>query len=158
MSNKLQTAAVAFLIFLSTLCSAQSLSETTSWMHNYAAANSNLPLLDGTYIRMEVDFVGCQVTQVVLPGRDAPYTEYYSLADLDPTSVVAAGSVYFDTTNSEQRIYFAMPDGTRVALGSVSESIVGVAPSNGPGNSYDQRFANALKHAILLCGGKPSTF
>ena len=155
MTNKLQTAAVAFLIFLSTLCSAQSLSETTNWMHNYAAANSGWRDLVGDYHSTTLVFAGCQVTQIEAFNWKDYKSMYYSLADMDPTSVEAYGSVYFDTTNSEQRIYGAMPDGTRVALGTTRVVIYELAPPNGPDTS---RFANALRHAILLCGGKKSTF
>jgi len=84
MTNKLQTAAVAFLIFLSTLCSAQSLSETTNWMHNYAAANSGWRDLVGDYHSTTLVFAGCQVTQIEAFNWKDYQTTYYSLADMDP--------------------------------------------------------------------------
>jgi hypothetical protein len=85
-------------------------------------------------------------------------TDSFSLKDMDPNSVAVkdfsddsfpgSSSVQLDTTNFRNIV-------TRKALGEtlmVSNSGIQMDSKSAP------RFAEALKYAILLCGGKSSSF
>jgi len=152
MTYKLQTVAIAFLIFLSTLCGAQSLRETTDWMHNFAATESTWTDLDGDYHSTTLVFAGCQVTQMELINGKTWIGFSYSLTDIDPTSIRSSG-VYFSTSNNVSRIETLFPQGTVVEEGGLYHGVVNFVIKEDA-----VRFTRAFIHAILLCGGKPSTF
>jgi hypothetical protein len=155
------------------------LEDTLVWMHNFAADNGSQftgerntdkgacklgtancePRHDVTTF----DSHGCLATitwSVALNYKDVGmHTYHFSLKDLDPNSVASVkdnpfeNAVAVETTNTEKRVTesFALPSGkveqrdkhTRVEL--VFDK-----------GENARRFVNAFKHAIQLCGGKPS--
>ena len=95
----------------------------------------------------------------------ATYTYQISLKDLDPNSVTSVKdrpfeiAVHADTTNSAKLVKetFSAPQDEESIPRTTSSTRTWVELVF---NSEDDagRFAKAFKHAIQLCGGKPSTF
>jgi hypothetical protein len=127
-------------------------------------------------------YEGCKVTVVKLVedidpalfGNSKPslteYTENFSLADIDPATITHDSGdgdlngkiVVFSTTNDKKTIHCSAvnknpgekfgKDAGCLPPYDNSEQLRFSTPQ------YTARFAKALKHAVQLCGGKPSTF
>ena len=158
-----------------------SLEDTSVWMQNFAADNGSqftgqrntdkgacklgTPNCELRHDLTTFDSHGCLATitwSVAVNYKDVgTHTYHFSLKDLDPNSVAPVkdnpfeNAVVAETTKSEKKVAesFAPPSGkaeernkhTRVEL--VFDSA-----------DNARRFAKAFKHAIQLCGGKPSVF
>jgi len=161
-----------------------SLKDTLSWMHNFADANAfqyvfqdpdnNSPCAIGArgcQLRHDVSTFnsqGCSATvtlTLTLDLKEIGGTTYvFSLKDLDPNRVTSVSetplqnAVRAETTNKVKTITESLSLAVGNATGPVEPDkdtwLEIVFDSKDDAN----RFANAFKHAIQLCGGKPSLF
>ena len=79
-------------------------------------------------------------------------TDKFNFKDLDASTVEVLGSsavFYVETTNNANAISLTV--NSTPAFGS--DDMLFELPE-----AYTKRFAKAFKHAVVLCGGKPSTF
>jgi hypothetical protein len=158
-----------------------SLEDTLVWMQNFVADNGsqftgerntdNGACKLGTAnceLRHDVttfDSHGCRATiqwSVAVNYKDVgTHTYHFSLKDLDPNSVASVkdnpfeNAVVVETTNSEKRVTesFTLPNGkTEERNKHARVELVFDEGDNA------RRFVKAFKHAIQLCGGKPSGF
>jgi hypothetical protein len=132
----------------------QTLHETTQWMQNVVSEHSYWRIKDATgdnSFSNRLTFDSCRVTQSMFENGKKQGDTTYSLKDIDPQSLEVERqnggffAVMFDTTNAQDKINMN---------GSAFSSWV-VNLDNG---EYAKRFAKAFRHAVVLCGGKPSTF
>jgi hypothetical protein len=140
----------------------QSLQQTTQWIRTFASAHSRWHVEGAQFgDSTELKFSGCSVKQILyqdgkpLNGSLDASTAIYSLADLDPRSVKlypSSASVGFETTNSEDKIRISGEKSCKYAV-CVSEWVI-----NFDEEANAVRFAKAMRHAITLCGGRPSPF
>ncbi len=162
------------------------LKETLQWMHDFAADNAtqfvgqssvdnqscelgqNQPNCRQRHDRSRFESQGCSATVtwlIDLNTRDSgKYTYRLSLKDLDPGSVVPVKdppfevAVHVDTTNNVKKIVeaFTPPEGkTWDKHFDEPQSWVELVFDSA---DHAKRFVNAFKHAIQLCGGRPSAF
>ncbi len=151
--------------------SKSSLKDTLQWMHNSLRDEgaSHLPE-GGTFSAELTDFSGCSVHFTVRDeGAGGGSGEYFfNLSDIDPTTVV----FHRDSEDKSESpvkpgeedlgIFGALTTNKRKTL-SVKISTTGKHESvseivfffGHPG--YGDQFAEAFRHAVNLCGGKPST-
>lgn len=158
-----------------------SLEDTLVWMQNFVADNGRQFTGErntdkgacklGTKnceLRHDVtsfDSHGCLATikwSVAVNNKDVgTHTYRFSLKDLDPNSVASVkdnpfeNAVVVETTNSEKRVTesFAPPNGKTEQRNKHTR--VELVFDDG---DNARRFVTAFKHAIQLCGGKPSAF
>ena len=158
-----------------------SLEDTLVWMHNFVADNGGqftgqrntdkgacklgTPNCEPRHDVTTFDSHSCLATirwSVALNYKDAgTHTYHFSLKDLDPNSVASVkdnpfeNAVVVETTNSEKRITesFTLPSGK--AEERNKHTRVELVFDKG---DNARRFVKAFKHAIQLCGGKPSVF
>lgn len=156
-----------------------SLEDTLVWMHNFVADNGSqftgqrntdkgackvgTPNCEPRHDVTTFDSQGCLATikwSVALNYRDVgTHTYHFSLKDLDPNSVASVkdslfeNAVVVETTNSEKRVTesFTLPSGK--AEERKKHAWVELVFDKG---DNARRFVQAFKHAIELCGGKPS--
>jgi hypothetical protein len=160
------------------------LNETLTWMHNFAADNASQTAGQSSTDnqRCELGTPHCQIrrdeTTFDSQGCDATirwsitfdyqdfgtYTFRVSLKNLDPNSVTVVKDkpfeigVHAETTNSAKLVTetFSSPKGDESILRTPStRTWVELVFAD---QDYANRFAKALRHAIHLCGGKPSAF
>ena len=162
------------------------LKETLTWMHNFADDNASqtvgqsstgnqrcelgTPNCQNRHDETTFDSQGCDATvrwSISLDYKDlGTYTHRVSLKNLDPNSVSVIKDRPFDiavmveTTNSERLVaeeFFPPKDKqtTSVPREPKTQTFVELVF---PDQDYANRFAKALRHAIHLCGGKPSAF
>jgi hypothetical protein len=157
------------------------LKETLLWMHNFVADNSSQytgqdsvdnhtcklgsPNCQQRHDVSTFDSQGCSTTitwsATLNSKNNGTYTYRMSLKDLDPKSAswVKEGSfqnaVEVDTTNHVAAVMetFTPPNGRTEEIGA--QSLVDLVFDSG---DHAKRFIEAFKHAIELCGGKPSAF
>ena len=105
------------------------------------------------------------------------YLDTFSLCDVDPASIKIEDDddtlnrdldgkvVIFSTTNAKKTIHFqsfsAMSDNPKYPYGSEVQTFPEWSSEEYlrfSSTEYAQRFLKALKHAVLLSGGKPSAF
>jgi hypothetical protein len=99
-------------------------------------------------------FKGCQATQILWTNGVSQGGKTYSLTDIDPQSIAADSlGVNFETTNSQDTIAWVDANGHR--NGGALESMWVI---NFDTEANSKRFATAFKRAVVLCGGKTSTF
>ena len=138
--------------------------DTLQWMHDFLAEHSGDSTVVGdgvwrTSYSLESD--GCKVTLTDLEERKSDpqrrdYKEIYqfSLSELDPTTakfVKAEYGSFADVGTRDKRSVIHMwEDGKDYPQWSLR---IVFSDDN---DAY--RFAKAMKHAVELCGGKPSTF
>lgn len=166
-------------LFLLLLCLplgllAQSLPTTTSWMQPFA--NSHAIVSDElgkdsinplSILATKLDISGCKVRATIYKGG-APInasadiensTTKFSLSDLDPKSVrvdigpySGCASVSLETTNATNSICLSgyCP---HLPIGGYNSWLI-----NFDDKVNAERFAKAMRHAIVLCGGKASAF
>ena len=158
-----------------------SLEDTLVWMHNFVADNGSQvigqrntdkgacklgtpncePRRDVTTFESH----GCLAAikwSVALNYKDiGTHTYHFSLKDLDPSSVASVkdnpfeNAVVVETTNSEKRITESFSPPTGKAEERSKHTRVELVFDKG---DNARRFVIAFKHAIQLCGGKPSVF
>jgi hypothetical protein len=150
------------------------LSETLSWM-----AQTYNPYEDGfgghgSYLsecaancddvgaqfstRETLAYTGCKITHTIVSTRrnDHGLVEAFSLADIDPQSIRmvsnpplgGAAQVEFSARNNAEALVYG---GNIIGKGTRSEFAMDDV-------AYASRFAEAFRHAVELCGGRPSTF
>jgi hypothetical protein len=132
-----------------------------------------------TEVIKSFSYDGCRVKVVkvidtfdpVLFGGDhyvAEYTDEFNLADFDPNTVdsntgdadLAGRIVVFSTTNDKKLIHCSsvtLNGGQRKPTACIP-AVDDTEQLRFSSKEYTERFAKALRHAIKLCGGKPSTF
>jgi hypothetical protein len=161
-----------------------SLKETLEWMHNFAVDNGRqyvgqrntdngscelgTPDCGQRNDVTTFDGQGCSATvkwSVTLNYKDVgTHTYRFSLKDLDPKSVVWVKDMPFenaviaDTANSVKNVnvVFTPPEGVTWDKSlDEPQTFVALVFDNG---DHAKRFVKAFKHAIQLCGGKPSPF
>jgi len=139
-----------------TTASEPTLQETQAWMHSFAADRGAGSTYEGS---------GCSgaVTWLETDGS-LYYTFSFSLKDLDPQSARSVQTVVSPpalaniwratavTTNNLKKVAVYNHQTNQHTQDSVIEGI------NFRTNEDADRFAKALRHAIVLCGGKPSPF
>ena len=156
------------------------LKDTLLWMHNFVADNGSqfvgqrnpdngscelgTPNCEQRHDVSTFDSQGCSATVkwlVTLNYKDiGAHTYQFSLKDLDPKSVAVVkdkpfqNAVLVETTNSEKKVTesFIMPGSKTEESKHTWVELVFDSEDSA------KRFAKALKHAVQLCGGKPSAF
>jgi hypothetical protein len=143
------------------------------WIQNTLADGEGRTLFGKDDIRENLlpDVNGCQVTFVYSRARsDWEVTDHtrqqVNLGDLDPASLTVTDGledkdilgdsvrdVTVHTTDKVRTIRLTPNDWGWQPLTLQSTDLLWQLPA-----PYAARFANALKHAITLCGGKPSSF
>jgi len=132
-----------------------SLRETQEWMRSFVADRGASATFEGS---------GCSGAITWLDEGSSYYTFSFSFGDLDPNTAKSVHTVVSPpalqnmwratavTTNNLKKVAVYNHQTKQSELDSVIEGI--------PFRSDEDadRFAKALRHAILLCGGKPSPF
>ena len=158
---------ISLLLFAELQAHGQSLDATFQWMQNTAPrstyfASRNAYGCQTDQIR-SITHRGCSVTiqeydEQCRDKKTLSYSITFNLGDLDPNAVEAnasrlvpsEGSVLIQTTDNRSLI--------EETFSSSGPSKFDFQAFWFESPSYAQRFARAMKHAITLCGGKPSTF
>ena len=159
----------AVLIMTAALANGQSepnLHDTTTFMENFVEAHGHWINDDGSIGLEVVSVIECKVTvhselikNDTLVRTPADATWSFSLGDLDPNTVKTVvpldhhPSAYtqFETTDSKPLISLGRRDGH-------AEPLLAGWEINLDSKEDADRFTKAFKHAVILCGGKPSTF
>jgi hypothetical protein len=156
---------IAFsLVFLIAGCRASSdktveepnLEETLAWMHSFSAAEGAGSTFDGT---------DCSASITWLDSNGSPtYVFRFSFKDLDPNSAKSVQTVVSPpglqnmwratavTTNNLKKVAVYNYSSKLQVQDNVIEGIPFYRSEDA------ERFAKALRHAIVVCGGKPSPF
>ena len=134
-----------------TTTGAQSLQETQAWMHDFVADQG----FDG------LTFEGKDCSAVINFSDEIGTRVTFSFKDLDPNT---ATSVHVVVSRAVRRNVF-------MARAETTNELKKVVVHNGLEQTLQSwveilfrsaedadRFAKALRHAIVLCGGKPSAF
>jgi hypothetical protein len=158
-----------------------SLEDVLVWMQNFVADNGSqftgqrntdkgacklgTPNCELRHDVTTFDSHGCRATitwSAALNYKDlGTHTYHFSLKDLDPNSVASVKdnpfehAVVVETTNREKKVTesLTLPPGKTEERNK--HTWVELVFDNGDNS---RRFAEAFKHAIQLCGGKPSLF
>jgi len=151
-----------------------SLQETISWMQKfYGAHGSGAVFFSTDPFHQKASAPGCAVYLAVqyMAGKTW-VVEYFDLSDIDPDSVkvksrlplVDGDAVAFETSDGSLKIHHITtsdPTMTPKKLLS-SDQARSVQMPGGTiildSSESNQRFANALKHAVTICGGTGSPF
>ena len=161
----------AVLILTAALASGQSepnLHDTTKFLEDFSVAHGHWINDDGSIGLEVVSVIECKVTvhleliknDKLVPPTPADATGSFSLGDLDPNTVKTvvpldhhSVSAYtqFETTDSKPLISLGRRDGH-------AEPQLAGWEINLDSKEDADRFTKAFKHAVILCGGKPSTF
>lgn len=147
---------------------------TLRWMQNTLNNEEGKTLYmdqdgkDDTRVNLMPEMDGCVVTFVYEKRSDRKATyrvrEHLNLADLDPTTISANAAssdiigavsiVTAATTDSASAIIMFVGDRAATpAIGIPTTDLLWELPS-----PYATRFVKALKHAVVLCGGRKSAF
>jgi hypothetical protein len=131
-----------------------SLEETISWMHDVLYTHNGQRLDDVSGIQMKNDLsaTGCQLKYVV----NSDETVLFDLHQVDQTTIKIEkiGKAYWVTFNNRnfgQTTQYKHPD----AKDDYTAETGGFSLDD---QDHATSFQNALKHAVSLCGGRPSTF
>jgi len=148
-----------------------SLQDTLQWMHNSLLDQGVVPSIDFVSSTELIEFSGCHVRFAYSihydsGGTDKTVREDYSfnLGDMDPETIIFAkfpenkypdvpnddGAFRATTINYSKKVLLKTADGKLEHTDSFPTWFFY------PG--YGARFAEAFRHAVTLCGGKPSTF
>ena len=165
----------AVLILTAALASGQSLDDTNIWMQgdlDYYAVNGQhlvlkgetLPKAKGVLFTGEstdecrVFVTGETIVDLHAGGKEYPMEYLFHLGTLDPDSIHVQTykkytAIQVETTNNESSIWSSWN-------GKLYTSTLFVFKFGAydTASEHATRFAKALKHAVILCGGKPSTF
>jgi hypothetical protein len=156
------TTLLAFVAFATTT-QAQTFKETLRWMHNTASYEGggyhggDKTIMDETEVPLSNTCSNFVIIQTIHyrtaePRPDHVWKITMNLSAIEPNSVKSHAVegkpwsyVDIGTTNDEDAIH--TPDGNTSGVGLYFN-----------GTSYAPRFAKALRHAVVLCGGKASSF
>ncbi len=158
-----------------------SLADTLVWMHDFVAANgrsdsrqdadTNQVCTTGEHCEVRIDKFhfeskGCSATithdLTIAKVLESKETHTFNLKDLDPNTIFVEDDktfqgVWATTFNDKDLIKYTdrgVLNGERVSSNLDAHTVyVGFRDAQAA-----QRFAKAWKHAITLCGGKPSVF
>lgn len=131
-----------------------SLQETQTWMHSFVADRGSNATYDGR---------GCSGT-ITWPDSEGYTTFSFSFKDLDPNTAKSVQTVVSPpalrniwratavTTNNLKKVVVYDSHKKESTEDTVIEGIPFLASEDA------ERFAKALRHMIVLCGGKPSAF
>lgn len=134
-----------------------SLEETFTWMQLTLAAHNGLRLQrpnPKVVIVAQFTHHGCQIEHQSVKGDWATHID---LTQVDPNSIKIEKIdnvpwVTFQGRNSQKVVQYRDP------LGKLPPYDTENGGFTLDSQEYAERFLNALKHAVILCGGKPSTF
>jgi hypothetical protein len=142
----------------------QTFKETVSWMHNASEYNATLDK-DGELNSTEVSRDNTCHKFVIVQKHSGKSNRVWvvtlDLKAIDPKQVYADpvddkpwSRVWINTANDESRIHTLLTvDGQK----NDERDTAGVGLDFGE-HTFAARFAKALRHAVVLCGGKPSVF
>ena len=142
--------------------SKSSLNDTLQWMHNSLRDEGTSPLPEGgTFFAELTDFSGCSVHFTVRGAEkdgEEWRTEYFmNLNYIDPTTVVFDRNsndqpkTLFGASTTNKRKTVSVKNLTTEEHENVSEIVLFFGHP-----AYGDQFAEAFRHAVNLCGGKPS--
>lgn len=132
-----------------------SLRETQAWMHSFVAGRGTGATYEGSE---------CSGTVTWLEGGNPNYTFSFSFSDLDPNTAKSHQTVVSPpalqnmrratvlATNNLQKVQVYDYHKKQSSQDTVIEGIPFYSSEDA------ERFADALRRAIELCGGKPSAF
>ena len=132
------------------------LEETIAWMQKALASHNGQrldPTDDGKHpVIAKLTANNCKLQYVVNDWE----TVHYDLSDVNPITITTkeigqATWVVFDTRNFDESVRYTHPD-PKDDYSAESGGFSLATPE------YAESFAKALRHAVELCGGKPSTF
>lgn len=109
-------------------------------------------------LRETLSYKGCEIETVTVSNRKGArgWVESFNLQDIDPQSIhvtqPTAGTDGVDVAFSARNDVEALRYPGKVPVKGVQSEF------QMDNIDYALRFANAFKHAVELCGGKPSTF
>jgi V8-like Glu-specific endopeptidase len=111
------------------------------------------------------------LTVVTFVDRDknsvtAMLTHVFNLEDMDPANIEQhRGSITVNTTNNQDRVTLEIDNAIDVdhliSHQLISKKVLHQGHADfyvDDDDNYRNRLAEAIKHAVILCGGKPSTF
>jgi hypothetical protein len=159
-----------------------SLAETLQWMVRSSAHASDTsfksasccPTYDGYFHILKEDD-SCHnfeiLTVVTFVDRDknsatAMLTHVFNLEDMDPANIEQEhGAITVNTTNNQDRVTLEIDNAIDVdhliSHQLISKKVLHQGHADfyvDDDNNYRNRLAEAMKRAVILCGGKPSTF
>ena len=169
LEKAVKTSTLALLVAVFLLCvapaQAQSFKETLGWMHQSSEYHAFVDATDNALESTQVPLTNTCTNFVIIQERSAarqpPYTYkiLLNLRAVDPDTVHATvvkdkSWAYIDigTTNDEEAIQISSTPVPPMVTGTAGVSV------KFEDTSFAGRFAKALRHAVILCGGKPSTF
>jgi|ERR1039458_195164 hypothetical protein len=142
------------------------LAVTLAWMHNTLDSGLGDTATTDEVRQNRMSFTSCDVTFVYQTVKDKDSKTTYrnsnafNLKSIDPTSIsVTSGGhdilaktsiVTFNTTDNAKLINLRLPSDPD---GTSTDSLLIDFPSD-----YANRFVKAFRRAVILCGGKQSTF
>ncbi|MGB2678826.1 MAG: trypsin-like peptidase domain-containing protein [Candidatus Acidiferrum sp.] len=141
--------------------SKSSLKDTLRWMQNSLRDEGTSPLPEGGTFSAELtDFSGCSahftVRGVDKGGEEWRAEDFLNLNDIDPATVVFDR----DSKDKPKTLFGALTTNKRNSVKVLSttgehENVSEIAFFFGY-PAYGDQFAEAFRHAVNLCGGKPS--
>jgi hypothetical protein len=155
----------AILFVASSAAFAQSKQETEKWLSDFSFTHSRWVNDDGSMGMVLFTLDNCAAEEryqsikdgnISIPRDDKDLWWKFSFGDIDPEHIKVhvpldhhsvATYVELETTDSKPVIYI---NGGSTGVAAVTINIDSVENA--------KRFSNALKHEVLLCGGKASTF
>jgi len=163
-----------------------SLHETISWMQNFSQHHGLRDFNEKPSIRIVLfsdtfhekpSAPGCAVWEAIdnyqfLKGSSTARVELFDLSDINPDSVKVVGDgVVFEIADASGKVYSrSTSDPTMTSAKLFASSEVQAKSETGDGGfvplgrinldspESNERFASALKHAVVLCGGATSPF
>jgi hypothetical protein len=152
-----------------------SLQETTTWIHDFVETHGTVPTWEDAHetdvTKFDISFMGdgCITaidshTTLSIDGTVSKFWERYtfSLRNIDPRTVTAFDAesysgIRFATTNNRKNILNLYPrhGGAGDTVSANEEYSTGFSVDS---NNGGHRLAKAFRHAVELCGGKPSAF
>jgi hypothetical protein len=166
--KRLSSLAAVILMFVSA-ANAQNLKDTVQWIQNSLNANQGNTFY-GSEGNLEKRILtvpsasSCEVTfeYKIMSGNKTTFkaTDKLNLKDINPSTIrtVRAGKDSFGSTS----LFFAettnYADAITLQIGGDDYSVQSSDLLFELPTAYAYRFEKAFKHAVALCGGKPSTF
>ena len=149
-----------------------SLADTLQWIASSSAhrVEFHMPSFD-SYMYIFPEGSSCRnfATFVTIISREgetsgaANVTSFFDLGDVDPDSInEGSGEIKFTTTDNRNLIIFRTERAVDVdhlkagQLTSSKNSSIGYGVFFVGDDNYRSRLAKAFRHAVILCGGKPS--
>jgi len=140
------------------------LAATLAWMHNTLDSGLGDTATTDEVRQNRMSSASCDVTFVYQTVKDSKTTyrnsNTFNLKSIDSTSIAVTSSghdilgkksiVTFNTTDNAKLINLHIPSDPD---GTPTDSLLIELPSD-----YANRFVKAFRRAVILCGGRPSTF